>query len=206
MSIYTLIRHHPPIVYSQGITVLTHEFWDKPLNHSKAFPKNVTRASVWEEEVEARACNYIEGLGPCDGWLAHLWLSLVSSWSPKWQITRVPPRLMDSYLPDLPVARVSRASCPKCFHADWFILTHFWKLLNLGVDSVALGNVLSHISSWFSTPNMQPSVVEGRNNITSKVQGPKERALLMGKKFKDILKSLESSGKSQEMGAKLALL
>lgn len=42
-------------------------FWDKPLNHSQAFPKNVTRASVWEEEVEARACNYVEGLGPCDG-------------------------------------------------------------------------------------------------------------------------------------------
>lgn len=46
--------------------------------------------------------------------------------------------------------------------------------------------------------------MEGRNNTTSKVQGAKERALLMGKKFKVILKSLESSGKSQEMGPKLA--
>lgn len=53
---------------------------------------------------------------------------------------------------------------------------------------------------------MQPSVMEGRHTTASKVQGPKERALLMGKKFKVILKSLESSGKSQEMGTKLALL
>lgn len=67
MSIYTPIRHHPPIIYSQGITVLTQEFWDKPLNHSQAFPQHVTRASVWEEEGEARACSYVEGLGPCDG-------------------------------------------------------------------------------------------------------------------------------------------
>lgn len=40
-----------------------HEFWDKPLNHSKAFPKNVTRAYVWEEGVKARTWDYIEGIG-----------------------------------------------------------------------------------------------------------------------------------------------
>lgn len=112
MSIYTPIRHHPPIVYSQGITVLTQEFWDKPLNSSQTFPQNVTRASVWEEEGEARACSYVEELDPCNGCLAHLWLSLVSSWSPKWQIICVPPRLMYSYLPDLPVAEFPGQAAP----------------------------------------------------------------------------------------------
>lgn len=54
---------------------------------------------------------------------------------------------------------------------------------------------------------MPQSVIEENNNTTSKEQSAKERLLLMGKNnFKVILKSLESSGKSQEMGTKLALL
>lgn len=53
---------------------------------------------------------------------------------------------------------------------------------------------------------MPQSVIEGNNNTTSKEQSPKERVLLMEENFKVILKSLKSSGKSQEMGTKLALL
>lgn len=53
---------------------------------------------------------------------------------------------------------------------------------------------------------MPQSVTEGNNNTTSKEQRPKERVLLMEGNFKVILNSLESSGKSQEMGTKLALL
>lgn len=84
ISAYTPIRHHLPILYHQGITALPHEFWDKPLNYitSKAFTKTVTRAYAWEEGGEARAWDYVEGIGPCGEWLAHLWVSLVSSWSP----------------------------------------------------------------------------------------------------------------------------
>lgn len=46
-----------------------------------------------------------------------------------------------------------RASCPECFHSELCIATHLWKLLNFRVDSVALGNVLSCIGSWFWTAN-----------------------------------------------------
>lgn len=42
-----------------------------------------------------------------------------------------------------------RASCPECSYSEWYIPTHFWQLLNFRVDSVALGNVLLCISSWF---------------------------------------------------------
>lgn len=60
--VYTPIRCHLPILYHQGI--LPHEFWDKPLNYSKVFTKTVTRAYVWEEGVEARDWDYVEGIGP----------------------------------------------------------------------------------------------------------------------------------------------
>lgn len=99
-----------------------------------------------------------------------------------------------------------RASCPKCFHSVRYIPTHLRKLSNFRVDSVALGNVLSCIGSWFWTANTPQSVTEGNNNTTSKGQRPKERVLLMEGNFKVILNSLKSSGKSQEMGTKLALL
>lgn len=50
--------------------------------------------------------------------------------------------------------RRSRGKLPWTFHSEWCIPTHLGKLLNYGVDSVALGDVLSCIRRWSETSNM----------------------------------------------------